>query len=470
MKIAFLHYHLKPGGVTTVIRQQIRALKDNCEILIITGEKPQAELGVKTIVIPEIAYDQPGIEQPLPEISGKKIIKAISDHWPSGCDVLHVHNPLLSKNQQLLKILKILSRNNVRLLLQIHDFAEDGRPWVYDADEDYPSNCHYSVINSRDYHILLKSGLNKSGLHLLINMVTPFNVLPVKKISMDYVLYPVRAIRRKNIGEAILLSLFFPGNDSLAITLPPNSIRDWHYYNLWKQFAKDSHLNVIFEASEHHAFLDLIQSAKRIITTSISEGFGFSFLEPWTAGQMLSGRHLADICTDFSAKDMALDHLYDNILIPINAIDQKQFFDQWKSCILENAATFKITVSETAIDRAYKNMTSGNDIDFGILDEHFQKIIITSIQSDKKFKNRIIALNPFLSDFIQTQNNSDIINHNRAIVEKKFSQNVYQNQLLRTYQKVIDHRVTHQIDKKSLAEKFLNPDNFSLLKWSHSHV
>ncbi|MDA3896004.1 MAG: hypothetical protein PF482_07655, partial [Desulfobacteraceae bacterium] len=87
MKIVFLHYHLKPGGVTTVIRQQIRALKDNCEILIITGEKPQVELGVKTIVIPEIAYDQPGIEQPLPEISGKTILTAISDHWPSGCDV-----------------------------------------------------------------------------------------------------------------------------------------------------------------------------------------------------------------------------------------------------------------------------------------------------------------------------------------------------------------------------------------------
>ncbi len=135
MKIAYLHYHLKPGGVTTVIRQQIRAIKDDCEILIITGEKPQTDLGVKTIIIPEIAYDQPRLEHPLPEISAKKIIRAISDYWPSGCDLLHVHNPLLAKNRHFLKILKIFSENNIRLFLQIHDFAEDGRPWVYYTDE-----------------------------------------------------------------------------------------------------------------------------------------------------------------------------------------------------------------------------------------------------------------------------------------------------------------------------------------------
>jgi len=95
MKIAFLHYHLKPGGVTTVIRQQILAIQNDCEILIITGEKPLTDWGVKTIVIPNIAYDQPEIDSPAPEISAEKISRAITDYWPSGCDVPHVHNPLL---------------------------------------------------------------------------------------------------------------------------------------------------------------------------------------------------------------------------------------------------------------------------------------------------------------------------------------------------------------------------------------
>ncbi|MDY6895211.1 MAG: hypothetical protein SVO01_07350 [Thermotogota bacterium] len=34
MKIAVLHYHLRPGGVTTVIRQQIEATADKNEFLI----------------------------------------------------------------------------------------------------------------------------------------------------------------------------------------------------------------------------------------------------------------------------------------------------------------------------------------------------------------------------------------------------------------------------------------------------
>jgi hypothetical protein len=247
--------------------------------------------------------------------------------------------------------------------------------------------------------------------------------------------------------------------------LPPNSARDWYYYNQWKQFAKDFHLNVMFEASERYAFPDLVQSAKMIITTSISEGFGFSFLEPWTAGKMLSGRRLSDICSDFIDKKMDLDNLYGQVLIPINAIDQQQFFDQWKTCILKNTVFFKIAVSEKAIDQAYEFITSDKNIDFGILDEHFQKLLITSVLRNNKFRNQIIELNPFLSDFTQISDNSDIINHNRAIVETKFSKSAYQKQLLRTYQKVIDQAVTHQVDKKVLAESFLNLKNFSLLKW-----
>jgi hypothetical protein len=32
MKIAFLHYHLKTGGVTTCLKQQVAALKNDCDM------------------------------------------------------------------------------------------------------------------------------------------------------------------------------------------------------------------------------------------------------------------------------------------------------------------------------------------------------------------------------------------------------------------------------------------------------
>ena len=35
-----MHYHLKPGGVTTCLKQQVHALKNHCDVLVLTGDKP----------------------------------------------------------------------------------------------------------------------------------------------------------------------------------------------------------------------------------------------------------------------------------------------------------------------------------------------------------------------------------------------------------------------------------------------
>ena len=37
MRIAFVHYHLKTGGVTTVIKRQVDAIQNTCDVLTITG-------------------------------------------------------------------------------------------------------------------------------------------------------------------------------------------------------------------------------------------------------------------------------------------------------------------------------------------------------------------------------------------------------------------------------------------------
>ncbi|MEZ4549037.1 MAG: hypothetical protein R2860_11805 [Desulfobacterales bacterium] len=103
MKIAFVHYHLRPGGVTTVIRRQIAAIKQDCDIVVMTGEAPANDFPAKIIVIPEIGYDPPGKNRLAPETIAQKMAHALSDHWPSGCDILHVHNPLIAKNRHFLE-------------------------------------------------------------------------------------------------------------------------------------------------------------------------------------------------------------------------------------------------------------------------------------------------------------------------------------------------------------------------------
>ena len=259
LKIALLHYHLKTGGVTTVIKQQAGALKDKAGVMVITGEADKKDFPFHLALIPQTGYDSKIKEakDADPENTADAILRAIYEKWPEGCDILHVHNATLNKNRHFLKILKILQSRGIRLFIQIHDFAEDGRPGAY-FHEDYPENCHYGVINSRDYGILLKSGLKKEGLHKIPNKVSFINFNNKAGAHNNIVVYPVRAIRRKNIGEAILLSLFFKDNESLAITQPPNSMTDKIAYDGWKEFVQNHGLKIIFEAGNKMDFKKLM--------------------------------------------------------------------------------------------------------------------------------------------------------------------------------------------------------------------
>ena len=56
MKVAFIHYHLKTGGVTTVLRQQIDAVQDTCQLLVLTGELPKDPFPADIIHIPGLGY------------------------------------------------------------------------------------------------------------------------------------------------------------------------------------------------------------------------------------------------------------------------------------------------------------------------------------------------------------------------------------------------------------------------------
>ena len=466
MKIAFIHYHLKTGGVTTVLKQQVEALREECEVLVLSGELPDISFPADSVHIHGLGYDSQSQKIYKPEEVADDIIKAVFSRWNNGCDVLHVHNPMLAKNINFLKILKALQKRGIKLFLQIHDFAEDGRPLSY-FSEEYVSDCHYGVINSRDYNILLKAGLKKQGLHKIFNTIKPIDSDKNKSDSGNYVLYPIRAIRRKNIGEAILLSLFFQNNETLTITLPPNSISDIISYVGWKNFVKEKNLSVEFEAGLKNDFSQLVLSAKFIITTSITEGFGFSFLEPWTAKKILRGRKLPDICHDFEKNGIALDHLYDKLLIPLEWIGKNKFYEVWKACVLKNCSLFDFKINEEEIQKSFTKITGNNNIDFGLLYEPFQKQIISHVLSSKNETKKLIKLNPYLSSPANSLlNNKALIENNMNAVLNNYNKTTYKKNLLEIYSKIINNPVHQRLDKNILLSEFINLEQFSLLKWN----
>ncbi|MBW2364952.1 MAG: glycosyltransferase family 1 protein, partial [Deltaproteobacteria bacterium] len=399
-----------------------------------------------------------------PEKIANTLSQALSSAFGDKCDLLHIHNPMLAKNSIFLAILKSMQQKGYTLFLQVHDFAEDGRPLAYYFNEPYIANCHYGVINSRDYDLLLQSGLKAEGLHLLPNTVDPISTnsnIPIKK---SRVLYPVRAIRRKNIGEAILLSLFFSGK-TLSITLPPNSPADMKSYNGWKDFVLENNLDVEFESGLRANFQTLISSSDFLISTSITEGFGFSFLEPWTADKMLWGRSIPDVCRDFKKNGVDLDHLYQRLHIPASWIGKDALLHTFMSCISENSKKFNVEINKKQTQNFFLNKIESGGIDFGLLGENFQKKAISKILSSKKNKELIIDFNPYLTKPGFEFSNTKLISNNKKAVLQNYSKAIYKNNLIKIYKKVTSHSVTHCINKNILASYFLKSDNFSLLKW-----
>ena len=465
MRIAYLHFHLKTGGVTTVIRQQIDAVKDNCRTLAISGAVPESTFPAPVVQVPGLAYDVEQAAPPDPKQVAKEILDALVRKWPDGCDLLHVHNPTLAKNRHLLKVLRLLAEAGIRLLCQVHDFAEDGRPQAY-SDDPYPADCHWVTINDRDRRILLDAGLKPEGVHLLPNTVRPLPAAPGEPEKRRHVLYPIRAIRRKNIGEAVLLSLFFPPATPLLITQPANSPQDKKSAADWQRFVGAHNLNVRFDAGVGADFPELVAQSRFLLTTSITEGFGFSFLEPWTAGKLLWGRKLPDICTDFEENGLKLDHLYHRISIPLRWLSGTGFVERWGECFAAACRRFSHPADRETVKDAWASVSAEGTVDFGLLDETAQRTVIRSMCEEAEKKEELVRRHPFLQPPARVDDAPGLIARNRRIVLDRYRPETYRKKLLNIYRNAIGTKVAHTPDKAIIRSAFLAPDRFSLLKWS----
>lgn len=470
MKIAILHFHLNTGGVTQVIKHQAAVLKSlGHDVVLLSGETPPSPMEVPVAVIQGLGYDQIG-QAPVPanEVVSK-IMQALDRHGLHLPDLVHVHNPTLAKNSQLLDIIRRLHENDIPLLCQVHDFAEDGRPETF-FPGPYPSDCHFAVINLRDYHILRTAGLKDPGLHYLPNPVSPWSKVDDRQMATQRaVLYPVRAIRRKNIGEAILIHCCRHFHRPLLITLPPTSTSDMPAYDLWRHLVDQQGLNVVFEAGLKSDFHRLTSRCDYVLTTSITEGFGFAFLEAWTGYKLLSGRLLPDICGDFSNHGIQLDHLYRRLMIPLSWIKAGELQRIWSQTMRDAGRHYGIALPEEFIADGWHQITSTDHIDFGLLDEGYQHQIVCKVIQDRNAREQLCDKNPAIQLKEDPLMSRTMILSNREAVLDHYSTQRYTEHLMRVYDRVVTHHVEHEVDKKAVAMRFLVPEAFSLLKWRPFH-
>jgi len=223
---------------------------------------------------------------------------------------------------------------------------------------------------------------------------------------------------------------------------------------------------VAFDRGLINDFETNVMAADSLLTTSITEGFGFSYLEPWLFGKLLWGRKLPDIDRDFEDNGIQLPHLYTQLLVPVDWIGLDQFRANWTHWVQHACRLFNYSVDNSRVRQAFDSCTRNGVIDFGLLDEGSQKKVIADLVGGRQTSDRLMQLNPFLTNPGYVSDPDSLIRHNRAAIERSYNQRRYGRNLLEVYDRVANTAVEQRIDKKALVSAFLDLEKFSLLKWS----
>jgi glycosyltransferase involved in cell wall biosynthesis len=89
-----------------------------------------------------------------------------------------------------------------------------------------------------------------------------------------------------------------------------------------------------------------------VVSTSINEGFGLGFLEPWLFGKAVVGRDLPQVTSDFRKKGLSFPSLYQTL--KIEGEDFSTLDDSKKLNIIEKASK-NPTVAKSILDENQLN-------------------------------------------------------------------------------------------------------------------
>jgi hypothetical protein len=481
MKIAIVHYHLEPGGVTRVIENTLEGWASSghsVETVVLSGRQYAGDRIPKTQVIEGLDYATP--EQALdPELLMERMKGGARSSLGGMPDLWHIHNHSLGKNPSLTGATALLAQAGEFLLLHPHDFAEDGRPHNFKALDEvysqaYPSSrrIHYAVLNNRDR--LFLSDLfadSESKVHMLANAIP--NNEPELSADIDssplpenLFLYPVRAVRRKNLGELALLAASYP-EKHFANSLGPTNPAFRPQFERWKSFAKESALQLTYGLGDlvECSFPSMVASSDGIVTTSVAEGFGLGFLEPWIFGKSLCGRNLPEITGDFSQHGVQLDNLYNRLELNIDLVqDPTTLLPKIEAALATFYQDYGEELPPRASQEAFGSIVTDKLIDFGRLDEPLQEELISAVIKSEQARESIRA-----QSSIQSLPTSRI-KKNTSAVRENFSMDAYGDKLIQIYQSLIRAPSIEEkvgfANGRDLLKQFLSPSRLNLLRTS----
>lgn len=521
MQVVFAHYHLNPGGVTQVIANQILALSTLPQEqrphrigMLYGGRKDgwsdrlwKNSLPFELVLLPVTNLDYDYGEPTNADLLFQQVFQKLVSHgFHTKNTLLHIHNHALGKNVSWPAAVTSLAKKGYRLLLQIHDFAEDYRPVDYRrlaqsletnqpealAQQLYPqaSGITYATLTHRDAVVLRRAGVAEDRAHILPNTAAEFNELPrhdavAEKVreqlgipdNAQLALYPVRGIRRKNIGELLLYSAISQENTWHAVTLAPKNPVERRWFDHWRALAEELKLRVLFNicGDTQISYPYALAGSDWLITTSVAEGFGMVFLEAWLVGKQLVGRKLPGITEEFEAAGIQFGGLREAFQIPLAWITHRaKLAKALQEAYLSACCSFGVKPDPEEVAQA--RLLTENDlgtIDFALLPSKFQRQIICHAANEMlSSQTELEALNPgsTLPQVVETLP-TDIIAANANVVRSTYSLETIARKMQEIYQQLASSPLggwQPLSNGETILKSFLQVDRLSPIRFEEN--
>lgn len=484
LNIVFLHSHFEHGGVTQVVGNQVRAIEGDFsgKLFVASGGrngglKQTTRDQVTALTIESLEYDSlvrpeigPSATRQRANQIANDLVEVFERHGINPHDsILHWHNHSLGKNVAVPGAIQRLSQEHgYQQLLQIHDFAEDFRPEnlqrlieSFESNDAhapdtfnaycYPTNerISYATLTQADRKVLSRLGIQEKCSHVLPNAVSlgdakePDREAALAKIrsaaglpnGARWCVYPVRGIRRKNLGEFLLLSRLCGDDMYAGLTLPPTTEIERQSYERWREVARRVAPRAVFDAGtfENVSFQENLAASTYIISTSVAEGFGMAYLEPWLASRSVIARRLSNVTDDFAEAGVNLEQFYDQIQIPgtedwVSACwhESNEMFDRSWSSLPES-----LRPVQTRGDHSSRTV-----IDFAALVPSRQIEVLERMKADQGFESAIEQANLDLVNWLSEPPDPETIEQNRLLIASKYSLNQTGSQLRALYARI----------------------------------
>jgi len=208
-------------------------------------------------------------------------------------------------------------------------------------------------------------------------------------------------------------------------------------------------------------FIDLLRLASGVVTTSVAEGFGMAFLEPWSVGTPVCGRNLPEITTGFRQEGIVLPWSYDRLNIPVSWLGYSRLQVAALDGLQRNLAAYGRCPSPGDLERLLTAWICDGLVDFGRLDEPLQEAVLHRLVNAPE---QVADIGP--SALPNPNDLYAVVENNRCLLRDQHNLVQYGAIVEQVYRQVAASPITplDSLDGEKLLDRFLAPERLSLLR------